>query len=183
MKNTSIIISILFIGFISITFSYGQSRKYEVVFKKNIKLQIEVSDFDSTKHVISRKMIFDWSAIYKIDNKLIFGTDWDMPITKLDKMTLKISKFKVKLDVSSMYNPWFGDAPLQQEFKLIPIEGGYNLVGSFSDGAGSYVAEWKNINDLSIRTSLSNDESEIIKLFDNRKGITKRTVLIKAKKE
>jgi hypothetical protein len=184
MGKTFIFFSFLCICFLTdSSYTYGQSRKYEVVFKKNISLYIEISDFDSTKHVISRKMIFDWSAIYKIDNQLIFGTDWGMPFTKLDKMVLKINKYKVKLDVSSMYNPWIGDTPLQQQFKLTPTEGGYFLKGFFSDGAGAYVAEWKIINDLSVRTSISSDEVEIMKFINHKKGMVKQAVLINTKNE
>ncbi len=156
-----VIIFILYLAIHTSNIVVGQTRKFEVDFNKKIKLHIETSDFDSLKHKITRTSINGWSAVYQIDGQLVFGTDWGIPDTKLDKMILTIGNDKIKLDVSTMYNPWIGNYCNAHYFELKPIEGGYLLIANFSDGAASYITEWKIIKDKSVRTMISVDEGII----------------------
>lgn len=65
-----------------------------------------------------------------------------------------------------MYNPWFGDRINENLIGLKIRNGEIKLNGLFSDGAGSYGAEWIFFKESSIRTILSKDE-EIIGYFEN----------------
>lgn len=154
----------------------GQTRKFEVDFTKSTKLYIETSDFDSLKHKITRTTINGWNAVYQIDGQLVIGTDWDIPKSKLDKLIFVTANDKIKLDISSMFNPWVSNYCNTHYFELKPIEGGYLLIANFSDGAGSYIAEWRIIKDKSIRTMLSDDEGMISRFLSGNNKNKKQAV-------
>lgn len=111
--------------------------------------------FDST----GRKFEYnDNKYPYAIDGIPIFGTDGEMPKYKLTKATLTRGNITYNLQVDNMYNPWFGDKPSTNLFKLTINGTDIHLRGFFSDGAGTYVAEWLIIGRSSIRTILTNEE-------------------------
>jgi hypothetical protein len=132
-------------------------NSYTIDLGDGILLQMTVAPFDAKKHKIKKCQILDWSGVCLIDSKPVFGTDWELPKNQLIKATLKVGVNSVNLDVSCMYNPWFGK-PDPQAFTLGKAEGGYLIKGSFSDGAGSYEAEWLIIQNSSVRTRLANKE-------------------------
>jgi hypothetical protein len=134
-----------------------KSDPYTISLGEGISLQMTVVTFNASKHKIKKCQILDWSGICLIDEKPVFGTDWELPINQLVKATVKIGSNTINLDVSCMYNPWIGK-PDPQAFKIEKVEGGYLVRGSFSDGAGSYKAEWFIIQDRSVRTKLINEE-------------------------
>lgn len=127
-------------------------------FTSDVSLHLRASPFDSTKHQVSRCKILDWEGVCLIDGKPVLGTDWDIPRSVLESLELEIGSTRVSLEVSSLYNPWFG-SPSKEFFSVSQVEGGWVVRGCFSDGDGSYVAEWLVINGGSLRTLVSRDES------------------------
>lgn len=131
------------------------SNSYDVPLGDGVSLQLTVAPFEARKHKITKCQILDWSGVCLIDGKPVFGTDWELPKNQLVKATVKIGANTVNLDVSCMYNTWFSK-PYPQAFTLEKVEGGYLIRGNFSDGAGSYEAEWFIIQNSSVRTRLVN---------------------------
>ena len=120
--------------------------------RSGISVEAHVSQFDAHEHAIARCHVYDnWSGVCLIDGKPVFGTDWDLPVTMLDSATLLLGDQAIPLDVSGMYNPWVGE-PLKDAFRVEEVEGGYEVTGNFSDGAGSYRARWWVVDGISIRT-------------------------------
>lgn len=122
-----------------------------------IQLQLKASRFHPTQHRVDSCQVGPdedpWVGVCLIDAKPIFGTDWDMPRTVLDEAYVVIGKDKVYLDVSCMYNPWNSSAD-RRSFSADKIEGGYIITGHFSDGAGTYDAEWLVVRGQSVRVKL-----------------------------
>ena len=76
-------------------------------------------------------------------------------------LTLIQGKRRIPLDISSMYDPSFGQIERRQ-FRVQQVNARrLILTGTFSDGAGSYVAEWLVVDGASVRTLLSNDPSTV----------------------
>ncbi len=124
----------------------------------NAVLKMKSKPFVPTQHKITHCKVLGWSGICLVDGKPVFGTDWDEPISQLVEATLIIDgRTKVKLDVSNMFNPWTGE-PRRKDFRVTEVEGGFLIHGEFSDGAGSYEAEWLVINGSSVRTKLQKSE-------------------------
>jgi len=133
-----------------------------------IKIIGKVIQFDSTHHEITRCEVPEWSyrPVCLIDGTPFFGHDLDiaLPRMQLASLSLSIDGHIVNLDVSGMFNP-NGYEPLRpDQFKMMPSDG-YNaidVIGLFSDGAGTYVAVWKVMAGGSIRTLISGSENEVM---------------------
>ena len=138
------------------TLSYSSEKFVEIRISDNISISLYKSEFDTTLHNIERCIILDWFGICKIDGKQVYGTDWEMPKSKLDSAFVQIDNIKIPLEVSCMYNPWFGEIN-KELFSLQKCEGGFIIKGTFSDGAGSYSVEWRIIKNTSLRISIFDD--------------------------
>jgi len=133
-----------------------------------IKIIGNVIPFDSTHHQITRCAVPEWSyrPVCLIDGTPFFVHDLDiaLPRMQLASLSVSIDGLIVNLDVSGMFNP-NGYEPLRpDQFKLVQSEG-YNaidIIGLFSDGAGTYVAVWKVMAGGSIRTLISGSETEVV---------------------
>ena len=98
-----------------------------------------------------------------------WGVAFGLPRTYLKSLLVSYQNQSYSLAVSDMYNAW-GGRPL--EYKGAVRYFGGNCTGPkncqfrglFSDAAGSYVAEWRIVDGLPIRTVLS-DSSDIVHLF------------------
>jgi hypothetical protein len=122
-----------------------------------ISLHETIVPFEAKKHKIKRCQILDGSSACLIDDKPVFGTDWDLPKNQGVKASVIMGSNTDNLDVSCMYNQWFGK-PDPQNFTVEKVEGAYLDQGSFSDGAGSYKPEWLIIQNRSVRTKVDNKE-------------------------
>ena len=172
MSKFIIFIIFLVFGFKINIFSQVSSFIDNVVFdfSDGTKLHLFASVFDSTKHSIKYCKILDWSGVCLIDEKPVFGTDWDIPKITLDRAYLEINNKKIELEVTGMYNPWFRE-PQKKFFSVIKwAKSGFIIRGYFSDGAGGYVAEWQIIAGVSIRTILSNDDDIVMRFFQNKQN-------------
>lgn len=133
-----------------------------------IKIIGNVIQFDSTHHQITRCAVPDWSykPVCLIDGTPFFGHDLDieLPRMQLASLSVSIDGQIVNLEVSGMFNP-NGYEPLRPgQFKMKQSDG-YNaidVIGLFSDGAGTYVAVWKVMAGGSIRTLISGSENEVL---------------------
>ncbi len=92
----------------------------------------------------------DWSGVCLIDGKPVFGTDGEVPRTRLDRATVQVKSRAVELDTSCMYDPWAG-RPDPTSFSAAENEDGVLITGS-------YFAQWLVVKSGSVRTVLSTDE-------------------------
>ncbi len=122
-----------------------------------ITLNLTATQFNDKNHKITECKINDRPSVCLIDGKPVFGTDLDLPRNQLIKATIKIDKNTINLDATCMYNPWFGK-PNVKNFTQKKAFGGYLVSGYFSDGAGSYEAEWFVIENSAVRTRLVKGE-------------------------
>ncbi len=127
----------------------------------DVVLHMQASWFDSTKHSIKYCVVGPpkdrWKGVCLIDGRPYFGTDWETPLTVLDKAFVVVGGDTVNLDVSCMFDPWF-DSVDSKFFSLEQVEGGFVVTGHFSDGAGSYEAKWLVSQGASVRMELKKEE-------------------------
>lgn len=99
---------------------------------------------------------------------IIFGAT-RTPSSYISEMTLRIGSKSYELDTKYMYNAW-GDRWLE-----MPDGGKYlaahcydenncTIRGLFSDAGGAFVAEWRIIDGVPLRTIIT-DSSDVIGLF------------------
>jgi hypothetical protein len=98
----------------------------------------------------------------------VFGVSFDLPKTYVKEIKARIRGKEYDLDTRGMFDAW-GDRPLK-------FNGGIRYFGSscsgaicllqgiFSDGAGTFVAEWMVTEGRAFRTIIT-DDSGIIELF------------------
>jgi len=103
-----------------------------------------------------------------INGHIPFGSDLDIPKTYVKSIVVTCKGHSYLLDPSDMYNAW-GNRPL--ELKGVRYFGGNcydekncQFRGLFSDGAGSFVAEWRIVNGMPVRTVLTNS-NDVVNLF------------------
>jgi len=164
MKKTAVgalilcfIITILGYGSASGQTKSKNTNNFTIPLGEGISLSMTVSTFEPSAHKTTKCKILDWEGICLIDDKPVFGTDWELPEKQLTRALVRVAGNSIDLDVSCMFNPWFGK-PRTGDFSIKKVEGGYLIRGSFSDGAGSYEAEWLIIQNASVRTKLVKKE-------------------------
>lgn len=140
---------------------FAQNDNFHLKLNDSINLNLEKSDFK----LKDAKIGYYKSFPITINDKIIFGTDGDLPKTKLTKAILKIGNKIVQLEINGMYNPWFGNGINKNHIKFKIENDLLNLKILFSDGAGSYLTEWIIFKNSSTRTILSNKEDIIINQF------------------
>lgn len=104
-----------------------------------------------------------------INGHVPFGTDFDLPKTYVKRIEARFRGTTYLLNSTDMYNAW-GSRPLQY-FGAVRYFGGKctstkdcQFRGLFSDGAGTFVAEWRIVEGKAIRTVLT-DTNDIVHLF------------------
>jgi len=160
MKNIVTATFFCFCVFLIGVASASEKKPEEATIKlsKNIVLKMKSNPFISNQHKITTCKVLDWTGTCLVDGKPIFGTDGETPESQLVEATVVIDgRTTVKLDVSNMFNPWTGE-PRKKDFKVTEVEGGFLIHGEFSDGAGSYEAEWLIVSGSSVRTKLQKSE-------------------------
>ncbi|MCW5909685.1 MAG: hypothetical protein KIT62_01365 [Cyclobacteriaceae bacterium] len=144
--------------------SYGQEKEVRVKLADDVILTFVKDVFDPKGKKIERSD----KLVISIDNKLVFGTDGEMPRTYLKKGTLTIGTQIYDLQVDGMYNPWHQDYFNDRVFKL-KIEGHkYKIIGGFSDGAGYYGVEWIAFGQGCTRTILTDDEKIMFEYMEDK---------------
>lgn len=104
-----------------------------------------------------------------VNGHIAFGAAFQLPKTYLKKITVTVGGKVYDLDSTSMFDAW-GTRPLQVKGAVRYFGGACSSPGNcrfrglFSDGAGSFVAEWLIVEGHSTRTVLT-DISDVIQLF------------------
>jgi hypothetical protein len=159
MKQTLLITFLLLVTYTL----FGQDDAVTIEINDTIHLALHRTRFDTTGKKLE---FYDNRFLYAIDGRPSFGTDGEIPKFQLSKAILTIGKVKYDLQVSNMYNPWIGVRPIGRSCNL-KIDGPrIRIRHLFSDGAGTYGAEWLIRGKSSIRTILTDDEDVIIGYFN-----------------
>lgn len=109
------------------------------------------------------------SATCFINGRVPLGTASGMPKTYVKKISVSYHDRSYSLDASDMYDAW-GGRPLEHKGAVRYFGGkcfdkrNCQFRGLFSDAAGTFVAEWRVVNGLPIRTVLT-DSQDIVHLF------------------
>jgi hypothetical protein len=93
-----------------------------------------------------------------INNQPLWGADGKLPDTKLEKATVTVKKARIELDTSGMFNPLISTAR-KPHYQVIHYYGDtWKVRGRFSDGAGTYYAEWLVTKSGSMRIMIGDSE-------------------------
>jgi len=133
---------------------FSQTDSLSIQLNDSIKLDLVREVFHKEKHSI--KFLNDTDLL--IDNKIVFGTDGEMPKYYLKSAEISIKGQVIKLETQSIYNPWFRAKPNKNRYGMILDGTRLKVRGLFSDGAGSFGAEWLVLGEGSVRTILTYDE-------------------------
>ncbi|NJY64288.1 hypothetical protein HC174_16215 [Salinimicrobium sp. CDJ15-81-2] len=153
-------VKIIFIFLFSTVICSGQTDKVAIQFNDTTSLELVKADFERTNKKID---YLDEQFVVGIDDSILFGTDGELPSSILKEAILKVGNKIYYLDVQNMYNPWFKG--INEHFFNFKREGNrFHLTGLFSDGAGTYAAEWLIIGTSSIRTLITDDEENLIEI-------------------
>ena len=139
-------------------------QEFRIPLGERLVLHLTEAPFDSAAHTIALSGSHASGYVYAIDGNPFFGSDGETPRTTLTSANLEVNGQQVPLDVRGMFNPM-----LQRRgpdyFQVEPYFGGWIVRGLFSDGAGSYMAEWIAFEGGSLRTIVTNNDVVIQTLF------------------
>jgi len=141
----------------------------EAMFTLPSGVSVKITEATFQKKLFKVSGCAEGSTICRINGHTPFGSAFEMPKTYVKSITISYQGQLYSLDALDMYDAW-GNRPL--EYKgIIRYFGGKcsdtkncRFRGSFSDAAGSFVAEWQIVNGLSSRTVLT-DSDDIGELF------------------
>ncbi len=142
---------------------HSQSKTSLIKFDNDIILTGVVEPFVRSEHKYDTcDSGLGWKMICLLDGQIWYGNDagLEIPKNQLSRLTLRVNKNDINLDVSGMFNPNFNGVLIKEQFKLTSTEDGYILYGHFSDGAGTYTASWRIVKNRSIRQMISADERD-----------------------
>jgi hypothetical protein len=157
-------ISIVFLLWSSL--SFGKQKAIELM--KGVVLYLTEDSIKSTEFSLHPN-ISRVGDICIIDNKIVFGTDFILPETKLSSAYVIFENNKVNLDVSCMYCPNI-QSLTNKSFKTEKVGNKLVITGLFSDGAGVFLVQWIVNKKSSIRSIISGDENVYINLFYGHKS-------------
>lgn len=147
----------------------------EFVIPAGVKVRILEVPFDETP------MRYDQREPCLVDGKVPFGVDCTKPKTAVKRITVTVNGREVDLDSSGMYNAWEGrplqtkpDPKTKRSFRYFGgrcAEPGICVFrGIFSDGAGTFVAEWLVFAGASQRTVLTSSDDVVSQIMRNVDG-------------
>lgn len=129
-------------------------------------IEVHTELFKPEEHKI--KSCGDYTCL--INDSPFFGSDGKIPSEKLTKIVFSHSSYKINLDVSAMYDPNINNGNIKNRIKVDHYWGAfYKVTGRFSDGAGTYIAQWMITKGGSIRTHISGTE-DVYELFKEVSG-------------
>lgn len=105
----------------------------------------------------------------RINGRVPFGVAFGYPQTYVKSITASFKGRTYSLDPTQMYNAW-GGRPLEIKGSVRYFGGrcvdakNCSFRGLFSDAGGSFVAEWRVIDSVSIRTVLT-ESNDVVNLF------------------
>ena len=137
----------------------------------DVDVTIVESVFDKEMFNVERCSPNRWGSgsIGRINGRVPYGIDINVPETYVKSITISYQGAAYELDVTDMYNAW-GDRPLQYPGGVRYFGGKcfdkkhYQFRGLFSDAAGAFVAEWRIVDAVAIRTVLTFSD-DVVHLF------------------
>jgi hypothetical protein len=134
---------------------------------------VEVTIIESTfdKDIFSVERCSSNDSICRINKKFPYGVDIDFPKTYVKSITVSLQGRSYALDATGMYNAW-GGRPLEHHGVIRYFGGGCSdnkncqFRGIFSDGSGSFVAEWLVVDGLATRSIITGSD-DVVNLFKN----------------
>ena len=97
---------------------FSQPTTSTIKFANDIALTGTVEPFTESKHKYDTcDSGLGWKTICLIDGQIWYGNDLGLKVPKnqLTRLTLKINRNDINLDVSGMFNPNFGGGPLKNK--------------------------------------------------------------------
>lgn len=117
---------------------------------QTVTIETEIIPFNERDHNIEHC----GPVICSINQSFFFGSDNLLPKEEIKKITVRYQDRNIELDSSGMFDPL---AVNEATYVLKPLHDNiYKLTGKFSDGAGSYCAQWLFSDTASIRTIIGN---------------------------
>ncbi|WP_201978540.1 hypothetical protein [Hymenobacter rubidus] len=153
--------------------SQAQTQRTSVAIDKKDRLTFERVPFSATGKTfkyVANKQPNGTKTLIAINGKPVFGTDGELPKYTLNKASVLFKRHSYLLPVSGMYNPWFGQKLDKQFVQLKKAGDTLTIQAVFSDGAGSYLAEWKIDGDSAKRTLLTADDAVVTGFFQSNPG-------------
>lgn len=153
----------------SLTFATCANANSTSTFTIPSGIEVKIVEATFKKSLFKIEGCSDKDLVCRINGHIPFGTSFGLPKTYLKKLSITFNGKSYLLDVSNMYNAW-GSRPLEYPGKIRYFGGkcsdvnNCQLRGLFSDGAGSFVAEWLIVNGRQVRTVLT-DSDDIVNLF------------------
>lgn len=135
--------------------------------QRNIEVTVTEADFRESDFAIEGCSVE--SSICRINGHIPFGVTFGLPKTYLKSITISVQGTCYGLDVADMYNAW-GNRPLEHAGGVRYFGGSCldeencQFRGLFSDGAGTFVAEWIVVDGYATRTVLSGS-NDLVNLF------------------
>ncbi|RDH85974.1 MAG: hypothetical protein DIZ80_00430 [endosymbiont of Galathealinum brachiosum] len=150
---------IILISLISLGTSCTASEKVSSMTVKDVgSLHFIASTFKTDEH----KLKFCGDYLCVIDGHLFFGSDGKKPAIITKRFYFKINGHDIDLNITGMFEPGVTSENISQRISVEHYWGDfYKVAGRFSDGAGSYIAQWIVSKDGSIRTHLSDMETAL----------------------
>lgn len=154
----------------SVLVSVNAPADTDAVFTLPSGVQVRIVEANFQKALFRISGCGDKDQVCRINGRLPTGVAFGLPKTYVKSITISYQGQSYPLDVSDMYNAW-GARPLENNKAKIRYFGGKcfdakncQLRGLFSDGGGTFVAEWRIVDGLSIRTVLTGS-NDVVNLF------------------
>lgn len=158
---------VLLIAFLLSDSSAGLNARREYALPSGVVISIVEAPFSRPKFRITG-CVREGEAC-RINGRIPFGRTSQVPKTYIARIAISFAGATHLLDSSDMYDAW-GGRPLEYPGKIRYLGGqcydanNCQIRGLFSDGAGTFVAEWRVIHGRPIRTVLT-DSSDVVDLF------------------
>lgn len=170
MRQITLVLGLVFAGS-----AYAADRVSEFTLPSGASVRIVEASFEESKRT--------YTPVHPclVDGQIPFGVDCERPREYVKQLTVVVHGKRHELDVSSMYDAWQGRAlaskPVGANGSTVRYFGGHCVVdtscvfrGAFSDGAGTFVAEWVVHDGVSQRTVLSNSRDVVGQVMRNIDG-------------
>jgi hypothetical protein len=164
MKNIFLIILISFIIFTSSAIADITST---FILPSGVEVKIIEAPFQ--KALFKVEGCSEGDSVCRINGHAPAGIAFGLPKTYVKSITISFQGRSYSLDVSDMYDAW-GSRPLEYRGKIRYFGGkcfdlkNCQFRGIFSDAAGAFVAEWRVVNEMPIRTVLTGSD-DVMNLF------------------
>lgn len=132
-------------------------------------VEVRIAEAPFQKSLFRIEGCAEQNSVCRINGHAPAGVAFGLPKTYVRSITVSFQGQSYSLDASDMYNAW-GSRPLEYP-GIVRYFGGKcfdrkncQFRGIFSDASGTFVAEWRVVNEVSIRTVLT-DSNDVVNLF------------------